>query len=77
MVALGEGLETQFWRVDNGRVRWLTVDCPRSSISGVASFQKSRGPRDRLLRLDPRWLAEVQDEAVCRHRPGAADVPGS
>ncbi|HEX5496404.1 MAG TPA: class I SAM-dependent methyltransferase [Mycobacteriales bacterium] len=28
VVALGEGLETQFWRVDNGRVRWLTVDLP-------------------------------------------------
>ncbi|HEX3783482.1 MAG TPA: class I SAM-dependent methyltransferase [Pseudonocardiaceae bacterium] len=28
VVALGEGLETQFWRVDNGTVRWLTVDLP-------------------------------------------------
>ena len=28
VVALGEGLETQFWRVDNGRVRWLSVDLP-------------------------------------------------
>ena len=26
VVCLGEGLETQFWRVDNGRVRWLSVD---------------------------------------------------
>jgi len=28
VVALGEGLETQFWRVDNGQVRWLSVDLP-------------------------------------------------
>ena len=28
VVALGEGLETQFWRVDNGRMRWLSVDLP-------------------------------------------------
>jgi O-methyltransferase involved in polyketide biosynthesis len=28
VVALGEGLETQFWRVDNGGVSWLTVDLP-------------------------------------------------
>lgn len=28
VVALGEGLETQFWRVDNGRMNWLTVDLP-------------------------------------------------
>lgn len=26
VVALGEGLETQFWRVDNGAVRWVGVD---------------------------------------------------
>ncbi|MBT2530189.1 class I SAM-dependent methyltransferase [Streptomyces sp. ISL-99] len=26
VIALGEGLETQFWRVDNGRVQWITVD---------------------------------------------------
>lgn len=28
IVALGEGLETQFWRVDNGRMHWMTVDLP-------------------------------------------------
>lgn len=31
VVALGEGFETTFWRVDNGRVRWLTVDLPASA----------------------------------------------
>jgi hypothetical protein len=30
VVALGEGLETQRWRVDNGRMRWITVDLPES-----------------------------------------------
>ena len=30
VVALGEGLETQFWRVDNGRMRWLSVDVPEA-----------------------------------------------
>lgn len=30
VVALGEGLETQFWRVDNGQVRWLTVELPET-----------------------------------------------
>jgi O-methyltransferase involved in polyketide biosynthesis len=28
MVAVGEGFETQFWRVDDGRLRWLTLDLP-------------------------------------------------
>lgn len=30
VVALGEGLETQFWRVDNGHVRWVSVDLPET-----------------------------------------------
>jgi O-methyltransferase involved in polyketide biosynthesis len=30
VVALGEGLETQFWRLDNGQVRWLTADVPET-----------------------------------------------
>ncbi|HEY5429924.1 MAG TPA: class I SAM-dependent methyltransferase, partial [Solirubrobacteraceae bacterium] len=30
VVALGEGLETQFWRLDNGQVRWLTVELPET-----------------------------------------------
>ena len=30
VVALGEGLETQFWRLDNDQVRWLTVDLPET-----------------------------------------------
>jgi O-methyltransferase involved in polyketide biosynthesis len=29
VVALGEGLETQFRRVDNGAVRWVSVDLPQ------------------------------------------------
>jgi O-methyltransferase involved in polyketide biosynthesis len=43
VVALGEGLETQFWRLDNGQVRWLTVDLP-----------ETMDLRHRLLPDDPR-----------------------
>ncbi len=43
VVALGEGLETQFWRLDNGQVRWLTVDLPATMDL-----------RRRLLPLGPR-----------------------
>ena len=28
VAALGEGLETQFWRLDNGRMHWLSIDLP-------------------------------------------------
>ncbi|MGW7352991.1 class I SAM-dependent methyltransferase [Streptomyces sp. NPDC054784] len=60
VVALGEGLETQFWRVDNGRVRWLSVDLPE-----VAALRRRLLPdtdrRRTLARsaVDPRWMDEV------------------
>ncbi|MDH6125785.1 class I SAM-dependent methyltransferase [Kitasatospora sp. GP82] len=30
VVCLGEGLETQYWRVDNGRANWLSADLPET-----------------------------------------------
>ena len=60
VVALGEGLETQFWRVDNGRVRWLTVDLPETV--GLRRRLLPQSSRQRLIArsaLDPRWMAEV------------------
>ncbi|MEO1043556.1 MAG: class I SAM-dependent methyltransferase [Pseudomonadota bacterium] len=30
VVALGEGLETQFWRIGDQRVRWISVDLPEA-----------------------------------------------
>jgi O-methyltransferase involved in polyketide biosynthesis len=60
VAALGEGLETQFWRVDNGQVRWLTVDLPET----MALRQRllADGPR-RSNRsgsaLDRAWLDAV------------------
>jgi O-methyltransferase involved in polyketide biosynthesis len=64
VVALGEGLETQFWRVDNGRVRWLTVDLPETIA--VRRELLPSPPRGRLLAcsaLDTRWLDEVDTRA--------------
>jgi O-methyltransferase involved in polyketide biosynthesis len=60
VVALGEGLETQFWRVDNGRVHWLTVDLPEPVQLRRSLLPKS--PRHRSLArsaLDPSWMGEV------------------
>jgi O-methyltransferase involved in polyketide biosynthesis len=69
VVALGEGLETQFWRVDDGQVRWLTVDLPE-----VVALRERLLPNDSDRQsvvaasvLDPRWM-EAAD------RLGAADV---
>jgi O-methyltransferase involved in polyketide biosynthesis len=60
VVALGEGLETQFWRVDNGSVRWLTVDVPEAIE--VRERLLPRGDRQNAVAcsaLDPRWIDEV------------------
>lgn len=61
VVALGEGLETQFWRVDNGQVRWLTVDLPES-IGLRRALLPAESPRQRMIAcsaLSADWLAEL------------------
>jgi O-methyltransferase involved in polyketide biosynthesis len=64
VVALGEGLETQFWRVDNGRMRWLTVDLPpvldlRRRVLPEESRQQSHSGSA----LDLAWVDEVEPGA--------------
>lgn len=60
VVALGEGLETQFWRVDNERVRWLSVDLPET-----VEVRRKLLPDSNRLRtiacsaLDEWWIDEV------------------
>jgi O-methyltransferase involved in polyketide biosynthesis len=60
VVALGEGLETQFWRVDDGRVRWIGIDLPEA-----AELRRSLLPaHERRLQidmsvLDTPWLDAV------------------
>jgi O-methyltransferase involved in polyketide biosynthesis len=60
VVALGEGLETQFWRVDNGRVRWLTVDLPETIALRERLLPGRRGGRSvACSALDKRWIDDV------------------
>ena len=57
VVALGEGLETQFWRLDNGRMRWVTVDLPETLK--LRQQVLPDGPRQRShagSALDKVWL---------------------
>jgi O-methyltransferase involved in polyketide biosynthesis len=60
VVALGEGFETSFWRVDNGMVRWLTVDLPAS-----VALRQQLLPHDERLRVhagsafDLGWMDDV------------------
>jgi O-methyltransferase involved in polyketide biosynthesis len=65
VVALGEGMETQFWRVDNGTVRWLTVDLPES----VALRRQLVPANDRMRAvagsaLDPAWTEQVEPPVI-------------
>lgn len=61
VVALGEGLETQFWRVDNGRVRWLTVDLPEI-VALRERLLPAPSPRVQAIgcsALDDTWIEHV------------------
>jgi O-methyltransferase involved in polyketide biosynthesis len=60
VVSLGEGLETQRERVDNGRMRWLSVDLP----DAIRLRERFLAPTDRFRHaavsaLDPAWMDEV------------------
>lgn len=60
VVALGEGLETQFWRVDNGRAQWVTVDL--AAPLALRERVLPHGPRQRLVACDardPQWMAGI------------------
>ncbi|ATL84841.1 class I SAM-dependent methyltransferase [Streptomyces malaysiensis] len=60
VVTLAEGLETQYWRVDNGRARWLCVELPET-----AEVRRSLLPDEERRRtlarsaLDLSWRDEV------------------
>jgi O-methyltransferase involved in polyketide biosynthesis len=61
VVVLGEGLETQFWRVDNGLVRWFTVDLPETAEIRRRLLGEDP-PRRRLFAgsaLDDGWWAAL------------------
>jgi O-methyltransferase involved in polyketide biosynthesis len=60
VVALGEGLETQFWRVDDGSVNWVTVELPE--ILAVRADLLPQPERVRALAcsaLDEAWIDDV------------------
>jgi len=65
VVSLGEGLETQVRRVDNGRMHWLSVDL-RDAIQLRERFLP---PTERFRHLsvsalDPAWMDAVDPSAA-------------
>jgi O-methyltransferase involved in polyketide biosynthesis len=72
VVALGEGFETQFWRVDNGQLRWLTIDLPE--VIAVRREVLPDDPRCRMVpgsATHPSWVATVD-----RNRPVIVTAQG-
>ena len=60
IVSLGEGLDTQFWRVDNGSLNWISVDLPESIE--VRSRFLPADKRNKLIScsaLDLKWSKQV------------------
>jgi len=61
IVSLGEGLESQAHRVDNGRMRWLTVDLP-----AAIELRKHFLPSSKRFRhvagsvFEPGWMDEIE-----------------
>jgi O-methyltransferase involved in polyketide biosynthesis len=60
VVSLGEGLETQVGRVDNGRLRWLSVDLP----AAMELRERFLAPTERFRHiavsaLDSAWMDAV------------------
>lgn len=64
VVALGEGLETGFWRVGDGLgLRWLTVDLPET-LAVRRALLGDDPPRRRSVACsatDERWIDAVED----------------
>jgi hypothetical protein len=64
VVPLGEGLETQGHRVDNGRLRWLSVDLP----DAIRLRERFMAPTHRFCHiaasaLDPVWMDAVDPQS--------------
>ena len=61
VIALGEGLETHFARVDDGRVYWVTVELPEVAALRARLLPPDPGRQMLIGRdvLDPGWIAEV------------------
>jgi O-methyltransferase involved in polyketide biosynthesis len=63
VVALGEGLETQFWRVDGGRLNWVSVDLPET-----IALRRELLPDEARLRsvansaTEPAWTEQLDPD---------------
>ncbi|MEM8816912.1 MAG: class I SAM-dependent methyltransferase, partial [Pseudomonadota bacterium] len=62
VVSLGDGLETQPWRIADNRIRWLSVDLPEAIATRNELLPPHRGVRTvACSALDPAWTAEIPE----------------
>lgn len=67
VVALGEGLQTTFWRLADPRVRWVSVDLP-----DIVALRRDLLPEAPAMRtvagsaLDTTWADAVEDDDPAR-----------
>jgi O-methyltransferase involved in polyketide biosynthesis len=68
VVNLGAGLDTRFYRLDNGMIRWIELDLPEV-IAFRRKLEEPVNARHLLVEgsvLDPLWPARVKQNA-CEH----------
>ncbi|MCG8376339.1 MAG: class I SAM-dependent methyltransferase [Chlorobiales bacterium] len=60
VISLGEGLDSQFWRVDNGSMRWISVDVAES-IEMRKRFLPAEERMESVVSsaLDDLWLKNI------------------
>lgn len=65
IVSLGEGLDTQFWRVDNSQLNWISVDVPEA-IEVRAKFLplNERIQYVACSALDRKWIDRIPPERL-------------
>jgi O-methyltransferase involved in polyketide biosynthesis len=62
VVSLGEGLDSQFWRVDNGSMKWLTVDLAESIHVRLKYLPaEKRMTMIECSALDSMWMEKAPD----------------
>lgn len=60
VVALADGLNTQFWRLDNGEARWLSIDLPEViELRRTLLPDTERSQSMACSALDERWMDAV------------------
>ncbi|MEM6746017.1 MAG: class I SAM-dependent methyltransferase [Pseudomonadota bacterium] len=62
VVALGEGLETQFWRIGDDKVRWISVDLPEAiDVRRKLLPESDQQTLVACSALDPDWMDAVPE----------------